>query len=170
LSGTRRTFEITEEYVEQRFPEVVERIRKENRPMRRRTAVRWLRETLHFLDACAEAEEPISPSKRVDKAWHEFILHTELYSQWCQSRYGRYIHHTPYAKPDAAAYRRTYALLRERHGQLDSRIWPNPFAAGVIAGGGGACSAGSCGGGSCSGGSCGGGGCGGGGCGGGGGG
>ena len=175
MSATRQTVEITEQYVEQRFPEVVERIRKENWPIRRSTAARWLREALHFLDACAESDELIAPSKRVDKAWHVFLLHTHLYAQWCERRYGKFIHHVPSGEPDGRAYRRAYAMLSARHGRLDRRIWPNPnrrsgpYAAGGAGcgwggdaggdGGGGDGGGASCGGGS----SCGGGGCGGGG-------
>jgi len=35
------------------------------------------------------------PSKVVDVAWHEFILHTRAYQQWCQFAFGRPLHHTP---------------------------------------------------------------------------
>ena len=35
------------------------------------------------------------PSKVVDAAWHEFILHTRGYEQWCQAAFGRLLHHTP---------------------------------------------------------------------------
>ncbi|MBP6647067.1 MAG: hypothetical protein KA207_14495 [Burkholderiaceae bacterium] len=35
------------------------------------------------------------PSKVVDTAWHEFILHTKAYQQWCQAAFGRMLHHTP---------------------------------------------------------------------------
>lgn len=35
------------------------------------------------------------PSQVVDAAWHEFILHTAYYQQWCQSAFGRMLHHTP---------------------------------------------------------------------------
>ena len=35
------------------------------------------------------------PSKVVDAAWHEFILHTEAYAQWCRFAFGRMLHHTP---------------------------------------------------------------------------
>jgi len=31
----------------------------------------------------------------VDTAWHEFILHTKAYEQWCQAAFGRMLHHTP---------------------------------------------------------------------------
>lgn len=39
---------------------------------------------------------PLVPSKDVDSAWHEFILHTRLYEAYCIQRYGLFIHHTPH--------------------------------------------------------------------------
>lgn len=35
------------------------------------------------------------PSKVVDTAWHEYILHTRGYAQWCEAAFGRMLHHTP---------------------------------------------------------------------------
>jgi len=35
------------------------------------------------------------PSRIVDAAWHEFILHTQGYQHWCQAAFGRLLHHTP---------------------------------------------------------------------------
>lgn len=35
------------------------------------------------------------PSKAVDTAWHEFILFTRLYQDFCQKALGRFLHHTP---------------------------------------------------------------------------
>ncbi len=35
------------------------------------------------------------PSQVVDDAWHEFILFTRAYQQYCQKALGRYLHHTP---------------------------------------------------------------------------
>ncbi len=35
------------------------------------------------------------PSKVVDTAWHEFILHTRAYQDWCTSAFGSLLHHTP---------------------------------------------------------------------------
>lgn len=35
------------------------------------------------------------PSKVVDAAWHEFILHTQAYQQWCRYAFGGMLHHTP---------------------------------------------------------------------------
>lgn len=35
------------------------------------------------------------PSKLVDAAWHEFILHTQGYQRWCAAAFGGLLHHTP---------------------------------------------------------------------------
>ncbi|PIV30479.1 MAG: hypothetical protein COS35_06435 [Zetaproteobacteria bacterium CG02_land_8_20_14_3_00_50_9] len=35
------------------------------------------------------------PSQVVDVAWHEFILFTRNYKQFCQKAIGRFLHHTP---------------------------------------------------------------------------
>ncbi|MEJ7687435.1 MAG: hypothetical protein WKG52_10800 [Variovorax sp.] len=35
------------------------------------------------------------PSKVVDAAWHEFILHTQGYQRWCAAAFGKLMHHTP---------------------------------------------------------------------------
>jgi|SRR5690242_6914330 len=46
-----------------------------------------------YLDNAAAAKRP--PSKELDTAWHEFILHTRQYAEYCINRYGRYVHHVP---------------------------------------------------------------------------
>ena len=35
------------------------------------------------------------PSRVVDAAWHEFILHTRAYEAWCSAAFGNLLHHTP---------------------------------------------------------------------------
>lgn len=35
------------------------------------------------------------PSFAVDQAWHEFILFTREYKEFCNQAFGRYLHHTP---------------------------------------------------------------------------
>lgn len=35
------------------------------------------------------------PSRVVDAAWHEFILHTRGYELWCDTAFGRLLHHSP---------------------------------------------------------------------------
>ena len=35
------------------------------------------------------------PSQVVDDLWHQLILHTRVYEQFCQQAFGRFLHHTP---------------------------------------------------------------------------
>ena len=35
------------------------------------------------------------PSQAADDLWHEFILYTKNYDQFCQQAFGRFMHHTP---------------------------------------------------------------------------
>ncbi|HET8813758.1 MAG TPA: hypothetical protein VFM51_02240 [Solirubrobacterales bacterium] len=35
------------------------------------------------------------PSRAVDEAWHEFILDSIAYMQFCEQAFGDYLHHTP---------------------------------------------------------------------------
>ncbi len=35
------------------------------------------------------------PSQVADDLWHEFILYTRHYQQFCQQAFGRFLHHTP---------------------------------------------------------------------------
>jgi hypothetical protein len=156
----------------ERYDAVVRRIAKEHR-VRRSTARRWFEETVLFLDLCHASPGALSPSKKVDKAWHEFLLFTREYEQFCTKRYGRFMHHNPYEAPSRDGYNDTIRAYRERYGEPSSRIWPTGYVFfGVCVGHGGDGSffgLGGDGGGGDGGGSCGGGGgCGGGGCGGGG--
>lgn len=36
------------------------------------------------------------PSKAVDTAWHEFILLTKDYAEFCNHAFGKFMHHTPH--------------------------------------------------------------------------
>jgi hypothetical protein len=35
------------------------------------------------------------PSQAVDELWHEFILHTRHYQEFCANAFGRFLHHSP---------------------------------------------------------------------------
>ena len=53
-----------------------------------------LREYFHI---CHKANKRMvaMPSQAVDIAWHEFILFTKAYDNFCQKALGRFLHHTP---------------------------------------------------------------------------
>lgn len=48
-----------------------------------------------LLTAAAEGRLVSMPSRVVDVAWHEFILFTRLYQEFCRDALGRFLHHTP---------------------------------------------------------------------------
>ena len=50
-----------------------------------------------FFLACLRSNRQFvaMPSRVVDAMWHEFILHTKAYHDWCQLALGRFLHHTP---------------------------------------------------------------------------
>jgi hypothetical protein len=50
-----------------------------------------------FFIACLRSKRQFvaMPSQVVDAMWHEFILHTQAYRDWCQAALGRFLHHTP---------------------------------------------------------------------------
>ena len=54
-----------------------------------------LNEVLRFMALVAHYNETLTPSITVDNTWHELILFTSAYAEFCQSRFGRFIHHFP---------------------------------------------------------------------------
>jgi hypothetical protein len=52
-------------------------------------------DVLRFLACAAWLKERITPTKIIDDAWHEFILFTRMYADFCEKTFGRFIHHTP---------------------------------------------------------------------------
>lgn len=55
---------------------------------------RGLREYFHIC-RLAGAYRVSMPSQVVDVAWHEFILYTRSYRDFCRRAFGRFLHHTP---------------------------------------------------------------------------
>lgn len=52
------------------------------------------------------------PSQVVDDLWHEFILHTRAYDEFCRKAFGRFFHHTPAAALGEQAAAKSDAGLR----------------------------------------------------------
>ena len=61
-------------------------------------------------------------SRRVDEAWHQFILFTAEYVAFCQRYFGRYVHHRPSNAPDtglpARAPEATFAEFGDRYREV----------------------------------------------------
>jgi hypothetical protein len=61
------------------------------------------------------------PSQVVDVAWHEFILSTRAYEEFCQKAFGRFLHHMPAEAMQGKEYasegiKRTWALACKQEG------------------------------------------------------
>jgi hypothetical protein len=67
------------------------------------------------------------PSVVVDEVWHEFVLHTREYADFCDAAFGRFLHHEPESamSPGAAAANRSAALATTlRLARADERAGP----------------------------------------------
>jgi hypothetical protein len=67
------------------------------------------------------------PSRVVDEAWHEFILDSRAYTQFCEQAFGEYLHHTPESSmttPMSGALDATSrAWERSATGRGESVLW-----------------------------------------------
>jgi hypothetical protein len=80
-------------------------------------------ETKKFLTLCATNQGiNYSPSKVVDEMWHQFILHTRDYFEFC-NHLGGFIHHQPAAKRQPRSYEKTRRDLRKLFGGLNEKYW-----------------------------------------------
>lgn len=86
-----------------------------------------LREVICFLHLAASKESGmLTPSHRVDLAWHEFILCTVAYERFCTTNFGRFIHHTPGGpmEQNRRQYTRTIEAYSKCFGIPDPSYWP----------------------------------------------
>ncbi len=88
-------------------------------------------ETIKFLILAAEnTEGQITPSARVDLAWHEFILFTRTYMNFCEQYLGKMIHHEPSSNHEVNTqqYSLTLTRYRNRFGEPPSEFWGGAIA------------------------------------------
>jgi hypothetical protein len=48
-----------------------------------------------FLYASSVSHERMVPTVAIDKGWHEFLMYTREYAEYCRSRLGKFVHHVP---------------------------------------------------------------------------
>lgn len=84
-----------------------------------------LEETLKFLFLIHYSESKLTPSLKVDYAWHEFILFTRCYHDFCNQHFGRYIHHHPGGdeKENHRNYLKTLQLYILNIGAPPKELW-----------------------------------------------
>lgn len=64
-------------------------------------------------------------SLRVDEIWHQFILFTKQYHDFCERFFGRYMHHLPESSyiPRQHTSRQDFERLYEMHFGAISGVW-----------------------------------------------
>jgi hypothetical protein len=78
-------------------PFLIGKLREAHPQLSRRDAELVLRGLRQFFMAHLRSGRKFvaMPSKAVDTAWHEFILHTQGYQNWCKAAFGGMLHHSP---------------------------------------------------------------------------
>lgn len=89
-------------------------------------------DTKRFLFMCAtNPGRRIAPPEMVDEGWHNFILFTRDYAQFCRRYLGRFIHHAPQSMFNPAKKKQsrkevlesTHTLILNTFGKLPSKFW-----------------------------------------------
>ena len=90
-----------------------------------REVPRLLTEVLRFLHLVAVGDQVLTPSRPVDLAWHEFILCTRTYGDFCRRYFGRMIHHQPGGMEDEnnSQFDQTLALYQRYFGPPPAAYW-----------------------------------------------
>ncbi|SEB44313.1 hypothetical protein SAMN04489727_1791 [Amycolatopsis tolypomycina] len=96
-------------------------------------AVRWaervLDQALAFLVLCADGQNgPYAPSALVDIGWHNFLMYTAEYAEFCARHAGRFIHHRPNddeAGSEVPLVAHTAASMRALGLVVDDELWPS---------------------------------------------
>ncbi|MFD4045122.1 glycine-rich domain-containing protein [Streptomyces sp. NPDC058611] len=72
----------------------------------------------------SEKAYDLAPSERVDPGWHTFMLHTQDYANWCQERFGYFVHHAPNSKVRTGPLMvSTVDRIRAAGFDLDETLW-----------------------------------------------
>ncbi|MEO2030303.1 MAG: hypothetical protein ABGZ23_30935 [Fuerstiella sp.] len=89
---------------------------------------RSLTEVILFLNLIAFSKSILTPSPFVDYVWHEFILCTRAYWNFCEATFGHMIHHHPGGTKETnrKQYQRTLDLYRQYFGPPDPCFWNCP--------------------------------------------
>jgi hypothetical protein len=81
-----------------------------------------------FLWMSSKTDDPSIPSPTIDDAWHEFILFTREYAEFCKKNCGRFIHHEPHtgdvaSEVDVLTLHPTIDLMHSVFGEKPTPDW-----------------------------------------------
>jgi hypothetical protein len=87
-------------------------------------------ETKKFLLICALSESSCTPNKLIDQMWHQFILFTYDYQEFCMKTFGFIIHHFPTVELNAKTHSANAkgllnVLILNQHifGVIENSVW-----------------------------------------------
>ena len=86
-------------------------------------------DTKRFLYLCADSNVPLSPTPAIDGCWHEFLLFTKDYADFCRQFFGVFLHHRPRYINDPPAdgsHRQNTINAAKRHFSNLSKNWEYP--------------------------------------------
>ena len=52
-------------------------------------------DTKRYLYLCSVTGKALAPPFVIDKGWHEFLMYTKDYQEFCLNILGKFVHHTP---------------------------------------------------------------------------
>lgn len=85
---------LLEQVLAYEHPGLIERI-QEKMHMSKDDAQKLFNDTKQFLFLCGISPQRLAPPELIDECWHHFILFTKGYARFCESYFGRFIHHSP---------------------------------------------------------------------------
>ena len=106
---------------------VVERIERTTTLSKEQAEVLF-EDTKQFLYLCARHPEVTIPTKALDEGWHNFILFTEDYANFCETILGKFVHHRPTSPKDSVPERQQAAyesMLRIATGEFGTTLSSN---------------------------------------------
>ena len=108
------------------YPLIVDKISKAT-GVAHESAGTLLNETIKYLFLVGHSRSRLTPSIQVDLAWHEFILFTKVYEEFCMHHFGHFIHHHPGEsdRNNQMQFVRTLEYYKEYFGTPDPRFWGN---------------------------------------------
>jgi len=113
--------ELLDEVMGYENPDVIARMKKEL-SLTEEEANLLFDDTKRFLYLTATHPGAWSPPRRVDEGWHEFLMFTRDYVDFCQRYFNRFIHHEPKRLNDPSTggsqTRNAILAARELFGEL----------------------------------------------------
>lgn len=76
-----------------------------------------------FLIACRRCGPQVA-SESVDELWHDFLLFTAEYREYCSEYLGGFVEHRPINGEGPSGYLDSRARLEGIFGSLDDGVWP----------------------------------------------